>query len=172
MCSSGISDKVPVPSDNQTPVQNNDVVRVKSFNSRVAYFRQLSNGFHHLLGAHYDFSIDELGHPAYHMQFDDYAELLWVIKDAFDTELEPVKNSMSGVPKRIRIPCAQLDTFSVATQVIADHLLGRFSSDTDKARFSTLLQQSGRLRGTGYLIPRLHTPQAYDCFRAVHWYPR
>ncbi len=150
---------------------NNDDLKMKKFNSRVAYFREQGQAYDHILGAHHDLAIDELGHPAFHMQLDDYSSLFTTVADAFGNDLTVGQNCMRGVPKRVRIPCAQLDTFSVAIQLVADHLLGRLSSDADRQRFSELLKKSQSLQGAGYLVPRLQLPRAYECYRASHWYP-
>jgi hypothetical protein len=150
--------------------EDDKYLQMTKFNTRVAYFRQQRDGFEHVLGAHFDIAIDDTGHPAYHMQFDDYKEVMSVIDAAFG-EQKLINNCMASAPKLIRIPCAQLDTFSIWIQLVADHLLGSLSSDEDKATFKGLLAKARLLHGTGHLIPRLQQADLNACFRAHHWYP-
>jgi hypothetical protein len=150
----------------------NGELKMIHFGSRVAYFRQTAEGFEHLFGAHYDVSLDEVGHPAFHMQIDSYAELLGIISAEFGSEQTLTADHMKGVPKRIRIPSAQLDTFTVAIQIIADHLIDTTSSQTDLSKFNSLIAKARKLQGVGRLIPRLHTPSVYECYRGIHWYPQ
>ena len=118
------------------------------FNTRVAYFRQQREGFDHILGAHFDIAVDEVGHPAYHMQFDDYKEVLSVIDSTFG-EQKLINNFMATAPKLIRIPCAQLDTFSICIQLVADHLLSSLSSADDREMFGEMIIKARLLHGTG-----------------------
>jgi hypothetical protein len=141
-----------------------------SFASHAAYFRRTRDSLLHVFGAHYDFSQDELGHPAFHGQLKSFAEFGELVKQQYRVEL-PIADRVKGVLNRVRIPTAQMDVFSVFIQICADHLMHKGSSVEEVSAFGTLLSKSRFCVGAAFQLPRLGTEEARKCYRAPHWYP-
>src|SRR5215218_4719682 len=93
-----------------------------AFATKVAYFRRSANCLTHVYGAHYDFSLSEVGHPVFHGQMRSYLELAEGIRQHFGINHEVVDN-VRGLLRTVRVPTAQMDAFSLFVQLCADHLL-------------------------------------------------
>ncbi|HEY3570002.1 MAG TPA: hypothetical protein VGP73_18860 [Thermoanaerobaculia bacterium] len=146
------------------------VLATHEFTTKVAYFRHSFNCLKHVYGAHYDFSVSELGHPVFHGQIRNYPELAAGIKTHYGIDHEVV-DLVRGLLKTVRVPTAQMDVFSLFVQLCADHLLYSQSGPEVKAAFNSLLQRSEFCQGAAFQIPRLMTEEARKCYRAWHWYP-
>ena len=141
------------------------------FSTRVAYFRRSAkDGFVHVLGAHYDFSPNEIGHPVFHGQLADFQEFSVHVSEHYNIADE-VQSGMGRILRRVRVPTAQMDVFSLVLQICADHLLAAWSSPDEKSAFERLLDRNGFCTGASYQMERLRTDEARSCYRARHWYP-
>lgn len=151
---------------------DSDSLVTHNFSTEVGYFRQKDGGLEHVFGAHYDFARDEVGHPAFHAQMksfaDDFAPL--IVREFGVAGIQD--DHVEGILQGVRLPTAQMDFFSFFLQVFADHLLWANSSVAEKSAFNLLLQESIRLKGAAWRVPRLAMPPAPQCYRAGHWYPR
>lgn len=145
-------------------------IRTVDFGSEAGYFRLKGNILHHIYGAHYDFSRDEIGHPVFHAQMKSFAEMFAVVNEHLGMDWA-VSDDINKLLKNVRMPTAQMDVFSLLLQMIADHLISSTSSDEEIAHFDALVSQSKKLRGAGYLVSRMDSPDASACYRSVHWYP-
>ena len=151
--------------------RDSEVVRTLSFSTHVAYFRYTKEGFQHMYGAHYDFAQNEIGHPVFHVQLKSFANLFAAVNEQYGQTFEVAEDCMRGIPKRMRIPCAQMDAFSLFSQLIADHLLWKNSSTEELERFIHLIQDQRSLQGAAFQITRLQEEAAIRCYRGIHWYP-
>jgi hypothetical protein len=146
------------------------ILATRKFATKVAYFRHSADCLKHVYGAHYDFSVNELGHPVFHSQLRNYPELAAGIKDHYGID-HRVDDRVRGLLKTVRVPTAQMDIFSVFMQLCADHLLYGQAGPEERAAFNTLLRQNEFCRGAAFQIPRLMAEEACSCYRARHWYP-
>jgi hypothetical protein len=141
------------------------------FATHAAYFRRKAEVLEHVYGAHYDFALDELGHPIFHAQMKSFAELGVHVRNHYEIDAES-EDRIAGVLKTVRLPSAQMDVFSFLLQLCADHLLFKDSGREEKDGFNALLDKSGFLRGAGYQAERLRSQTAISCYRSFHWYPQ
>lgn len=141
-----------------------------NFFTRAAYFRDRESGPDHIYGAHYDFALDELGHPVFHSQMRGFPEMWASVNEHFGTEGEP-DDHIRGILRNVRVPTAQMDVFAFFLQLCADHLLSRDSGPDERAAFNKLIEKSSFIRGAGYQSARLKAEAARECYRASHWYP-
>jgi hypothetical protein len=141
-----------------------------AFATRAAYFRSHANELEHVYGAHYDVTVDELGHPVFHAQMRSFLELGSHVRTQYQ-RTDAFVDKVDGVLRNVRVPTAQMDFFSFTLQVFADHLLVRQSGKEVKEAFNTLLQKSEFLRGAAVRSARLSTEAARLCLRSRHWYP-
>ena len=147
-------------------------LRTRNFGTEIGYFRVDGNRLDHILGAHYDYSEDELGHPAFHAQLRSYAsEFRPHIVAQLGIQFEAGEDKISGILKTARLPTAQMDLFSTILQLFADHLLYAGSSVDERRAFNRLLDKNRFCQGAAHRIPRLGSEQACECYRALHWYP-
>jgi hypothetical protein len=140
------------------------------FATETGYFRRTGDSLTHVFGAHFDFSADEVGHPAFHVQFKSFAELSTHIHEQYRVNVS-VSDAVKGVLKTVRIPTAQMDVFSLFVQICADHLLHKDSNAQEIEAFDTLLAKSQFCQGAAFQLTRLGTDEARLCYRARHWYP-
>ncbi|WP_186095802.1 hypothetical protein [Burkholderia gladioli] len=151
-------------------VRSDSILLTHDFSTKAAYFRRTRNALVHVYGAHYDFALSELGHPTFHMQLRSFGALASYVKEQYRVDCE-VKDSMDGVLRNVRLPCAQMDFFSFFTQLCADHLLFKDSGKEERAAFNHLLKKGSFLKGAGSRSGRLVEEAARACYRAGHWYP-
>src|SRR5579859_2487516 len=98
-------------------------LRTSSFGTEAGYFRlRKESGFIHVFGAHYDFSLDALGHPVFHIHVKSFVEFGEILKTHYGMEDINVDDAMRSVLKSVRLPSAQMDAFSLFLQLVADHL--------------------------------------------------
>jgi hypothetical protein len=137
-----------------------------NFSTHVAYFRLTATGAEHVYGAHYDFALDELGHPIFHSQIKSFATLWSTVEDQFH-QGGAVVDCVKGMLKTVRVPTAQMDVFSFCLQLFADHLL----LEGTKVNFDKLVAKSTEIKGAAFQAPRLAEESARTCYRSPHWYP-
>lgn len=140
------------------------------FGTHAAYFRRSQGQLFHVYGVHHDFSLDELGHPAFHSQMHSFSNLACHITAQYEIN-DPVVDRIEHVLRTVRMPSAQMDIFSLFLQICADHLLFERSGPEEKLAFNALLEKGTFLQGAGARFPRLGTDAARACYRAQHWYP-
>ncbi|HEX4133898.1 MAG TPA: hypothetical protein VHY84_04680 [Bryobacteraceae bacterium] len=138
------------------------------FKTRSAYFRYKGATPDHIYGAHYDFSLDAVGHPAFHSQMRSFPGLWAWVEKRYGVE-GTVRNRIEGVLETVRLPSAQMDIFSFVLQLYADHLLFKDSGPEVRRAFNELLTGNIFLQGAGFQAGRLQA--AHSCYRALHWYP-
>jgi len=142
----------------------------RGFQTEAAYFRSTKTGLDHVYGAHYDFAVDELGHPSFHAQMKSFSDFSEYISKYFG-DFNEVEDRVAGILKTVRLPTAQMDFFSFFLQIFADHLLHKESGPEEKLAFNILLENNSFLRGAAHQIARLTSEAASVCYRASHWYP-
>ncbi len=146
-----------------------DILAIDEFKTRVAYFRRSHRSLAHVYGAHYEFSLRELGHPVFHGQIRSFPELAEGVKAWYGVEYA-VEDRVKGVLRSVRVPTANMDVFSLFVQLCADHLLYTNSGPEERTAFNSLLERSAFCQGAAFQVPRLETLQARTCYRARHWY--
>jgi hypothetical protein len=147
-----------------------DILATDKFSTRAAYFRLKAQGAEHIYGAHYDFALDELGHPLFHAQMRSFVEMWSAVNEQYSIG-GVATDRVNGILQTVRMPTAQMDVFSFFLQLCADHLLFQNSGPDERAAFNSLLEKSAFIRGAGYQAARLATEAARSCYRARHWYP-
>jgi hypothetical protein len=143
---------------------------VHDFGTQVGYFRRKNHALTHVYGAHYDFALDEVGHPVFHAQMSSFLELSACIVEQYGYDGE-AHDSVAGVLRSVRVPTAQLDAFSLFVQICADHLIFSKSGPEEKAAFNSLVAKSMFCQGAAGRVARLSTDEARVCYRAPRWYP-
>ena len=147
----------------------NTKFRTNNFGTKVAYFRSKEDRLEHIFGAHYDMDECDYRHPVFHAQMDCRVEDSTHIEKYFRNNWQ-ITNRMSGVFRGARIPTAQMDVFSVFTQICADHLVGEQPTQTVNNAFQEMKSASYFFVGAGHKVDYLNTPLASKCYRATHWY--
>ena len=93
------------------------------FGTKVGYFRWKQGQLAHVYGVHYDMDERGLGHPVFHGQLGPARDFASVVEDHFRLGGEVV-DRVGPMLRNVRTPTAQMDFFSVFTQLCADHLMG------------------------------------------------
>jgi hypothetical protein len=145
----------------------------KSFGTKVGYFRRriVESGpiLEHVYGAHYDLDEVSPGHPAFHGQISSQL----AFKEQLDLH-HPGQPSPSDlvapILKNVRTPSAQMDVFSVLTQICADHLIYQESSKEVLEAFEDLREASRFFVGAAHRLDYLRLDPAPSCYRSSHWY--
>ena len=141
----------------------------RDFATRVAYFRSKPQQLEHVYGAHYDMNEQDGRHPVFHAQFGSYAECATHIKTLFK-RVDAIDDCVGHVLRNVRIPTAQMDVFSVLTQICADHLLGETPAHEVSDGFQNMRAAGSFLMGAAHRMAFLGTGSAVRCYRATHWY--
>jgi hypothetical protein len=143
------------------------------YRSVVGYFiyREGANKLHHVYGIHFDMDKSP-GHPVFHSQMSSQRALGYQVRERFRLDGEVDDEAISTILDRIRIPTAQMDPFSVLTQVGADHWIHSGSSPKVLADFDELRSACDFFHGAVDQIDHLGVPEANRCYRSTHWYPR
>jgi hypothetical protein len=126
----------------------------------------------HVYGAHYD--MDEVlpGHPVFHSQMTSQMSYLSTITDLFHQSYAKCDDLAAGLLANVRTPTAQMDAFSVITQIGADHLLSERSAVEVLTAFQTLRAACDFFVGAGGRLPYLNAEGPSRCYRSTHWYER
>lgn len=149
---------------------DNDTLTTDSFKTRAGYFRLKGNSAEHIYGAHYDFALDELGHPLFHAQMRSFVDMWAAVSEQYSIDAM-VTDRVNGILQTVRVPTAQMDIFSFFLQLFADHLLFPHSGPEERAAFNSFREKSSFIKGAGFQVARLATQAAWSCYRARHWYP-
>lgn len=148
-------------------VRTNRKLTTVSFGTEVAYFRMRHRRLNHVYGAHYDFSLNEIGHPIFHAQMKSFVERGQLVSDIFTLDCES-EDQIANVLRTVRVPTAQMDFFALVLQICADHLMSKNSSAEQRDAFEDLRQASYSIQGAGHLWAQL--ADAPPCMRTQHWY--
>lgn len=147
-------------------------LRTTDFATRVGYFRPIHNRLEHVYGVHYEMDERGDGHPVFHSQMGPLQDFAGAIRKHFRLELED-DDYVGKMLRNVRIPTAQMDFFSVLTQLCADHLMGLNLSNRDPQ----ITQAFGRVRsacsfmlGAGHRFDHLSIGNAMECYRSWRWY--
>ena len=140
------------------------------FGTKVAYFRSNKDGVAHIYGVHYDMDTTGAGHPVFHSQFQPMTELFEIVRDQLGICGEP-EDCVGRVLRNVRTPTAQMDFFSVFTQLCADHLMRAKHEKGDvTGAFKRIRTACDFMRGAAYKRTKLNSELAATCYRSVHWY--
>lgn len=147
-------------------------IRTSGFATETAYFRLNGSNqvLRHVYGAHYDLDSSLPGHPRFHVQHRSF-------QDVFEHEVRRhvggkvvMEDAMTQVLNTVRIPCAQMDFFSVLLQAVGDRLMSNPPNAVQVSTFKALVENSKSILGCGYLFSSMSNTTAMNCYRASHWY--
>ena len=144
-------------------------LKTTEYGTRVAYFRMKANTLVHVYGAHYDMDETRFGHPVFHVQCFSGCDFVEHIHNLYRRNDEPV-NHMNNILRTVRTPTAQMDVFSVVTQICADHLVAQQSAPEVKEAFEQTRKACNFLLGVAHRLEFLKTDSATSCYRSTHWY--
>jgi hypothetical protein len=142
------------------------------FGTQVGYFRMKNNQLSHVYGIHYDMDERLPGHPVFHAQLATQVKLAPAVMDNFRIPVDPNFDWSAGLLRTVRTPTAQMDAFSVITQIGADHLLGESASQENLKGFARLRAACDFFLGAGARLDYLNSLPASHCYRSTHWYAR
>jgi hypothetical protein len=143
----------------------------EEFGTQVGYFRRTGDELSHVYGIHYDMDERLHGHPVFHAQMSPQVKFAPIVERyarlaVSDFEWE------RGLLRNVRTPTAQMDAFSVITQIGADHLMSQGSGTEVRSAFKTLRAACDFFLGAGARIAYLNGLPASHCYRSTHWYER
>jgi hypothetical protein len=142
----------------------------KSFGTEMGYFRRRGGRLEHVYGVHYDLDETKPGHPVFHAQVSSQLSFGDSIRSLYHLTDEVV-NDFSPKYSNIRIPSAQMDIFSTAVQICADHYLALGGlSPPVTAAFERVRETNSFFLGAAHRMPFLNGLPASRCYRAAHWY--
>lgn len=144
-------------------------LKTKDFGTQVGYFRSKSGALKHVYGAHYDMDETRPGHPVFHAQLKPQLAFGDTVQAQFSVKGDVIPD-MGNILKTVRTPSAQMDVFSVMTQICADHLVGEESSPEVLGAFAGLRASCDFLIGAAHRLDYLNTAPASHCYRSTHWY--
>ena len=147
-------------------VQN---IRTNHFGTRVAYFRHKGDSLEHIYGVHYDMDECSKGHPVFHSQLGSQMEFVGDIEHRYRIDIARI-DCIKKLCKGIRTPTAQMDLFSVFTQICADHLLWKNSPTKVEVEFEKTRQICSFFTGAAHKMPFLQGERVSECYRSIHWY--
>ncbi len=146
-------------------------LRTSDCRTQIAYFRAKNGELDHVCGIHYDLEGDLIAHPVFHAQLTCLSEMRADVGKAYHLNYEPGTDFMKGVVPNVRIPTAQMDFFSVALQLCADHLVNSKSDAGSKNNFLALRTYlANSIAGACRNHPGLVAASRAECHRAPHWY--
>jgi hypothetical protein len=114
----------------------------------------------------------QYGHPVFHAQVCSQEALKTVICDQFHEPFHAGTDCTKGLLRNVRTPTAQMDAFSVITQISADHLLTDASNNEVRNAFARLRGACDFFAGAAERLPYLSSDTAARCYRSTHWYER
>ena len=155
------------------PPRNADPRRTTlRFGTGVGYFHAKADQLTHVYGAHYDMDEELPGHPVFHVQMCSQAGLATAIIERFHMSFDKQDDRTAGLLPNIRTPTAQMDVFSVITQIGADHLVSEASGPEVHAAFRKLRGACDFFVGAAGRLAYLCNAPAAQCYRSTHWYGR
>ncbi len=129
--------------------------RTKSFGTEIGYFRSKRDAIEHVYGAHYDLDENKPGHPVFHAQIGPQMDLLASVKGHFRKDWTTTDDRVTAILPNVRTPSAQMDIFSVITQICADHLMHEKSGPEILAAFSKMRTECDFFTGAAYRMKYL-----------------
>lgn len=154
------------------PVEGDPRRSTKGFQTEIGYFRANGSTLNHVYGAHYDMDERLAGHPVFHAQMSSQLAFADQVNEQFHVDFAVGADHAAGLMKNVRTPIAQMDVFSVVTQVAADHLLSENSTEEVKDAFARLRTSCDFFIGAAARLTQLNQPAAARCYRSTHWYVR
>lgn len=142
------------------------------FGTQVGYFRPKDGVLCHVYGAHYDMDETLPGHPVFHAQVCSQARLTDAIHERFHEQFSVGCDFTDGLLRNVRTPTAQMDIFSVITQIGADHLVTETSNGEVQDAFKKLRDACDFFVGAAGRLLYLNSSAAAHCYRSTHWYER
>ena len=150
--------------------EKNGKIQTSSFSTTVGYFRLKKNQLEHVYGVHYDMDGDDNGHPIFHSQFRPAKDLAEQICIQYRVNVNVVDDHAKCMLRNVRVPTAQMDFFSVFTQLCADHLISNNANTGAVTTFHRLRLSCHRLQGVAHRLSYLTCKEARECLRSSHWY--
>ena len=152
--------------------RGNGSLETMGFGTKVGYFRFKHDRLEHVYGVHYDMDERGEGHPVFHAQLGPAKNMASAIHDQFhlDTKL---CDHVGPILRNVRTPTAQMDFFSVFTQLCADHLMSIGQTDSDPqvaVAFDRVRSACRFLQGAAHRLTYLNSGIAPNCYRSSHWY--
>ncbi len=144
-------------------------IKTMDFGTKVAYFRRKADRLEHIYGVHYDMDVASRGHPVFHAQLRSQMDVGNNIQQKFRIEDERVDN-LEKVSRTVRTPTAQMDLFSVFTQICADHLMWERSAPEVERAFEQTRKVCSFFIGAAHRLAFLREQSVIECYRSVHWY--
>ena len=148
---------------------DSQTIRTIDFGTRVGYFRRKGEYLEHIYGVHYDMDECSKGHPVFHSQLGPQMCFGGEITQRYRIDFERV-NCIKKLCKGIRTPTAQMDLFSVFTQICADHLLWKNSPEKVELEFEKTRKICGFFSGAAHRLSFLQGESVTECYRSIHWY--
>lgn len=142
------------------------------FGTQVGYFREKADELTHVYGAHYDMDEELPGHPVFHAQMCSQVEFAGHIADQYHTTFSGPADLSKGLLGNVRTPTAQMDVFSVITQIGADHFVSETSAPEVRDAFADLRAACDFFNGAAGRLTYLNQLPASHCYRSTHWYER
>lgn len=147
-------------------------LQTMSFGTRVGYFRSKRDRLEHVYGVHYDMDERGDGHPVFHAQLGPAMEFASAIQNEFRLDAQLVDH-VRPMLRNVRMPTAQMDFFSVCTQLCADHLMSGNPTDDHSqviSAFDDVRSACDFLQGAAHRMTYLNDGRALGCYRSYHWY--
>ncbi len=142
------------------------------FGTGVGYFRLKDDQLWHVYGVHYDMDEQLPGHPVFHAQMCSQAHMGAEVAAHFHVPFDETNDRALGLLGNVRTPTAQMDVFSVITQIGADHLVSEESAPEVHEGFAKLRSACDFFLGSGDRFTYLSNDLAAHCYRSTHWYER
>ena len=142
------------------------------FGTQVGYFRVKGNQLVHIYGVHYDMDEKLPAHPVFHGQMSSQVEFGTHVSRLFHLQLDIGDDLPGALLRNVRTPTAQMDVFSVITQIGADHLVSEASGPEVHAAFTQLRESCDFFMGAAGRLASLNSLPATHCYRSTHWYVR
>lgn len=147
-------------------------LRTTGFGTKVGYFRSRRNRLEHVYGVHYDMDEGGDGHPVFHSQLGPMEEFGATVCEHYRLNAEIVDH-VGKMLRNVRTPSAQMDFFSVFTQLCADHLIGMNRGGADPQvvnAFGRVRSACNFLQGAAHRFAFLGAGNARECYRSSRWY--
>lgn len=142
---------------------------VKEFGTSVGYFRNRSTGVDRVFGVHYDLDESTRGHPAFHAQMKPQNDLFDAACGYYGLSGDG-QDYVRNVLRSVRIPTAEMDVFSVFSQIVADHLIDHQSGTRALRAFDEVCRECGFLIGRASEVSRFGSLGHSHSYRGPKWY--
>lgn len=153
-------------------LQGTNYLTTLDFGTQVGYFREKDEQLIHVYGVHYDMDEKLPGHPVFHAQMSTQADMAPTVEKYFNLKFDSENDVPRRLLRNVRTPTAQMDVFSVITQIGADHLVSKASSEEVIFAFAKLRAACDFFYGAGGRFAYLSEYPASYCYRSTHWYNR